>query len=223
MVRRGREEGNSERRGFRYRSRRMGGASRPPFALRRRRGRRFAAENTRTAFGRHGGRVPGVGAWSDGFDETAAAPGLTAEHENARKPASRDTKGVEGRSTTEDTEWFRVRRRRLSCLFVFSPAGEAKTSEPFSVRRRRFPCAQWQRPTARAGTDSRATPFEVARRRRMRIHCVINLAGAACAAIAWDAPDDETVAIRRLRRKCAILCEIRVSAWKSDNRTSCLK
>ena len=54
------------------------------------------------------------GAWSGGFDETAAPPsnGLTAEHERTRKPASRDTK-----------VWRGVRPRKARNGFVSAEGG----------------------------------------------------------------------------------------------------
>ena len=71
----------------------------------------------------------------------------TAEHERSRKPASRDTKDVERHLNHGRHGGFRVRRRRLSCLFVLAPQGEPNpnTSVFFSVRQRRFPCVQWLR------------------------------------------------------------------------------
>ena len=52
--------------------------------------------------------------------------------------------GGSRRGAESQRERFRVRRRRLSCLFVLAPQGEPKASVPFSVRRRRLQCVQWQ-------------------------------------------------------------------------------
>ena len=63
--------------------------------------------------------------------------GLAAEHESSRKPfgTRKAWRGIQPRNTRKG---FRVRLRRFSCLFVFSPAGKPKGSVSFSVPRRGF-------------------------------------------------------------------------------------